>query len=198
MSFITAKILDAAVVAALQNGEVGILPTDTVYGIVASAKSPKAVDTLLGAKVRDGNPGTVLAATSDQLIELGIKARYVHAVEEYWPNAISVVIPCDESLRYLHLGEFSLACRIPNDSQLRALLAKTGPLMTTSAEAPGKEIAQNIKEAQEFFGEKVSFYVDGGDTSGRTASTIIRIVDDAIEIIREGAVKIDENGRIHQ
>ncbi|MFZ1483531.1 MAG: Sua5/YciO/YrdC/YwlC family protein, partial [Candidatus Saccharimonadales bacterium] len=120
MAFSTDNVLDDAVIQAIQNGEVGILPTDTVYGIVASAKLPKAVDTLMGVKSRDGKPGTVLAATSDQLIELGIKARYVHAVEQYWPNPLSVIIPCGDTLSYLHLGKFSLACRIPDNPQLKA------------------------------------------------------------------------------
>lgn len=198
MAFITDNVLDYAVIQAIQNGEVGILPTDTVYGIVASAKLPKAVDTLLGVKTRDGKPGTVLAATSDQLIELGIKARYVYAVEQYWPNPLSVIIPCDDTLSYLHLGKFSLACRIPDSPHLRALLEKTGPLMTSSANHPGEETAQNLAEAKAYFGDSVSFYVDGGEKDHRAPSTIIRVVDDAIEIIREGAIKIDENGRIHE
>jgi len=42
----------------------------------------------------------------------------------------------------------------------------------------------------------VDFYVDGGDLSGREPSTVIRVVDDAIEVLREGAVKIDESGEI--
>jgi len=197
MAFSTDNVLDDAVIQAIQNGEVGILPTDTVYGIVASAKLPKAVDTLMGVKSRDGKPGTVLAATSDQLIELGIKARYVHAVEQYWPNPLSVIIPCGDTLSYLHLGKFSLACRIPDNPQLKALLEKTGPLMTSSANHPGEETAQNLIEANAYFGDSVSFYVDGGEKDHKAPSTIIRVVDDAIEIIREGAVKIDENGRIH-
>jgi L-threonylcarbamoyladenylate synthase len=198
MSFATDNLLDDAVIDALQQGGVGILPTDTVYGIVACAKSTKAVDRMLAIKVRDGKPGTVLAATVDQLIEMGIKARYVHAVEHYWPNPLSVVIPCDGTLQYLHLGKFSLACRIPKDPQLRALLEKTGPLMSTSANEPGQETAQTVREAQDMFGDHVDFYVDGGEKKHHQPSTIIRIVDDAIEIIREGAVKIDENGRIYQ
>jgi len=197
MAFSTDNVLDDAVIQAIQNGEVGILPTDTVYGIVASAKLPKAVDTLMGVKSRDGKPGTVLAATSDQLIELGIKARYVHAVEQYWPNPLSVIIPCGDTLSYLHLGKFSLACRIPDNPQLKALLEKTGPLMTSSANHPGEETAQNLTEAKAYFGDSGSFYVDGGEKDHKAPSTIIRVVDDAIEIIREGAVKIDENGRIH-
>jgi tRNA A37 threonylcarbamoyladenosine synthetase subunit TsaC/SUA5/YrdC len=46
-------------------------------------------------------------------------------------------------------------------------------------------------EAQQYFNGQVDFYVDGGDLSKRAPSTIIRIVDDAIEVIRSGAVTIN-------
>jgi tRNA A37 threonylcarbamoyladenosine synthetase subunit TsaC/SUA5/YrdC len=75
------------------------------------------------------------------------------------------------------------------------LLRDTGPLLTSSANHPGEPVAATIAEAQKYFGDKIDFYADGGDLSGRQSSTIIRIIDDAIEIIRQGAVKIDETGR---
>jgi tRNA A37 threonylcarbamoyladenosine synthetase subunit TsaC/SUA5/YrdC len=90
----------------------------------------------------------------------------------------------------------SLAVRIPAQSEIAELLQKTGPLITSSANHPGEPTANAVDEARKYFGDTVDFYVDGGDLSDHKPSTIIRIVDDAIEVIREGAVKIDENGRI--
>ena len=96
----------------------------------------------------------------------------------------------------MHLGKVSLAVRIPADSRIRELLSKTGPLLTTSANQPGEPTATNIAEAQAYFGDGVDFYADGGTIADHVPSTVIRIIDDAIEVLREGAVKIDENGRI--
>ncbi len=62
--------------------------------------------------------------------------------------------------------------------------------MTTSANKPGEPGAVNVAEAQYYFQDRVDFYVDGGDLLGRAPSTIIRVTDDGIEVIREGAVKI--------
>ncbi len=187
---------DDELVRVIVQGGVGVLPTDTVYGLVCSAVDPKAVQELFSVKKRENNPGTVLAASLDQLVDLGLKARYLHAVEHFWPNPLSVIIPCGEDLTYLHMGKRSLAVRIPANQALLELLKSTGPLMTTSANQPGELPAQNYAEAFEYFGEAVDFYVDTGDTGAQTASTIIRIVDDAIEVVREGALKIDEAGRI--
>lgn len=174
-------------------GGVGVLPTDTVYGLVARASDRGAVKRLYELKLREGKPGTIIAASTDQLSALGLKARYLKAVEQFWPGAVSVVIPCGPELEYLHEGKNSLAVRIPADEDLRVFLGRTGPLLTSSANHPGKPTATTIAAAREYFDGKVDFYIDGGDLSGRQPSTVVRIVDDAIEILREGAVNIKEN-----
>jgi len=179
----------------LQSGGVGVIPTDTVYGLVASAYDQRAVKRLYDLKGREGQPGTIIAASIDDLAKLGIKARYLKAVADYWPGAISIVIPAaDPSLEYLHEGVGSLAVRLPADEQLVKLLEQTGPLLTSSANHPGETVATTIQESRKYFGDSIDFYVDGGDLSGREPSTIIRVVDDAIEVLRQGAVTIENNG----
>jgi L-threonylcarbamoyladenylate synthase len=174
-------------------GTVGVIPTDTVYGLVARAADQAAVNRLYKLKDRENKPGTLVAANIGQLEELGLKHRYLKAVEEFWPGAVSVIIPVsDPGLSYLHQGKMSLAVRIPKDTRLQELLKETGPLLTSSANAPGKPTANTIEQAQQYFGDKVDFYENGGDLSDRKPSTVIRILDDAIEVLRQGAVKIDD------
>lgn len=176
-----------------QSAAVGVIPTDTIYGIAARASDQPAVEGLYRLKKREAKPGTVIAASIGQLEELGLKHRYLKAVEQFWPGAISVIIPCSNpELAYLHRGKLSLAVRIPADQNLQKLLRQTGPLLTSSANHPGQKPAVTVKQAHDYFGKEVGFYVDGGDLSNRQPSTIIRIIDDAIEVIREGAVKIEE------
>jgi L-threonylcarbamoyladenylate synthase len=180
----------------MQPGSIGVIPTDTVYGVAARAADKAAVERLYNLKKRERKPGTLIAASIEQLEALGLKHRYLKAMEQYWPGPISVIIPCgDPALAYLHQGVMSLAVRIPDDSKLHDLLEQTGPLVTSSANNPGEPTANNVNEARDYFHDDVDFYVDGGDLSNHEPSTIIRIIDDAIEVIREGAVKIDENGR---
>ncbi|MDL2341636.1 MAG: L-threonylcarbamoyladenylate synthase [Patescibacteria group bacterium] len=175
----------------LQPGAVGVIPTDTVYGLAARASDPAAVERLYKLKHREQKPGTLIAASIDQLVELGIKRRYLTAVSQYWPGAVSVVVPGDPNLNYLHQSKMSLAVRLPADDQLQVLLLKTGPLLTSSANHPGAPTATTVAEAKAYFGEAVDFYDDGGDLSNRPPSTVIRIVDDAVEVLRAGAVDID-------
>ena len=183
-------------IALLQAGSVGVIPTDTVYGLAARAADEQAVTRLYALKNRENKPGTVIAANIQQLEELGIKHRYLSAVEQYWPNPLSIVIPTGPILNYLHQGKYSLAIRIPADKKVRDMLEQTGPLVTSSANHPGKTPAETVEAAQAYFGDDVGFYLDGGDLSGRESSTVIRIIDDAIEVLRQGAYKIDENGHV--
>lgn len=187
-------MFETAIQKLSQPGAVGVIPTDTVYGLVARAQDPIAVDRLYEVKRREAKPGTLIAANIEQLEELGLKRRYLKAVEQYWPGAVSVIIPAaDPELKYLHRGKMSIAVRIPNDPELQKLLKQTGPLATTSANDPGEPTATNVQAAKDYFGDDIDFYVDGGDLSDREPSTVIRIVDDAVEVLREGAVKITEN-----
>ncbi len=190
------SLANKALVQLLQNGAVGVLPTDTVYGVATSAAQHQAVQRLYALKQRQKKPGTVIAANLGQLEELGFKARYLKAVAQYWPGAVSVVIPCVD-MEWLHQGVGSVAVRIPQNKELDKLLVQTGPLLTSSANTPGSPPAGTMTNAREYFGDAVDFYVDGGDLHGRKASTVIRVVDDVVEVLREGAVTIDaETGKV--
>lgn len=179
-----------------QSGAIVVIPTDTVYGVVARAADQAAVARLYDLKHRKHKPGTLIAASIDQLVNLGIPRRYLTAVEQFWPGPVSVVVPCGSELDYLELGLHTLAIRIPDNSALLKLLEQTGPLLTSSANMPGEPTATNIAEARQYFGDKVDYYFDGGDMSGHAPSTVIRVIDDAIEVLRQGAVTIDESGRV--
>lgn len=186
-------MFDDAAAKLARTGAIGVIPTDTVYGVVARAADQAATERLYRLKSRDNKPGTLIAASIDQLEELGIKRRYLKAVEQFWPGAVSVVIPVsDPKLAYLHQGKLSLAVRLPDQPDLQRLLAATGPLLTSSANQPGQPPAETVAAAKEYFGDKVDFYVDGGDLSGRQPSTVIRVLDDAIDVLRPGAVPIDD------
>jgi L-threonylcarbamoyladenylate synthase len=176
----------------LMAGGVGVLPTDTVYGLVARAADPAAVARLYALKSRDHKPGTVIAASVEQLVELGVPESALRRVERWWPASLSVVVPCGDNLAYLHAGLDSLPVRIPKDARVQEFLQQSGPLATSSANQPGEPPAVNIQEAWNYFGEPVDFYVDGGDLSGRAPSTIIRLNEDGVEILRQGAVNVDE------
>jgi tRNA threonylcarbamoyl adenosine modification protein (Sua5/YciO/YrdC/YwlC family) len=161
------KLTDSHLVDLLKNGGVGVLPTDTVYGLVCDAANGDAVAKLYTLKSREKKPGTLIAANANQVIDLGIQEDVVRAVEKFWPG-VSVVMQANEHLAYIHQGLETLAVRVVADEDLKVFLEQTGPLLTSSANLP----------------------VDGGDLFGRQASTLIRVKDGIVEVLRQGSVKL--------
>jgi L-threonylcarbamoyladenylate synthase len=172
----------------LLNGGVGVIPTDTVYGLVARAEDIKATTRLYRLKQREHKPGTVIAANVEQLANLGVPRQQLQIAERFWPNPISIVINLDNNLEYLHQGIGSMPFRVVADKSLNEFLELTGPLITSSANQPDQPVSNTTAEARAYFKDDVDFYIDGGDLSNRPPSTIIRIVDNNIEVIREGAI----------
>lgn len=167
-----------------------VLPTDTVYGLAAQASSRMAVSKVFALKERDGKPGTIIAASVAQLRELGLNAHQLSVAASLWPNAVSVIIDADETLSHIHFGLGSIACRIPKQTALQALLEQTGPLLTSSANKTGHPVVDSVQSAAQLFGDSVDGYVDGG-VLGNVASTIVRIENDTMTLIRQGDVRID-------
>ena len=176
----------------LNGGGIGVLHTDTVYGLVARAADPAAIQKMYDTKKRADQPGTLIASSIDDLAKLGLDSSQLSLAAKFWPGQISVVVNADNVATYLKQTRDNLAVRIPDDPSLSRLLAQTGPLMTTSANVPGQPISSTIAEAKAYFGDKVDFYVDGGTITNNQPSTIIGLDEYAnIVIFRRGAVDID-------
>ena len=188
------SLFDPEVISLLNKGAVGVIPTDTVYGLVATAKSEHAINLLYSIKSRERQPGTIIGASLDQLEDLGFLKESLVLASRYWPNAVSVVMSSANIASYLSTGLSSLPARIPNKPNLINLLEQTGPLMTTSANAPKEPTSTTVKMAQNYFGDTIDFYVDGGDLSNRPPSTIIGINhDNSITVYRQGVVSINQD-----
>lgn len=183
---------DPALIGVLQNDGVGVLLTDTVYGIVGRAASPTAASRVMEAKGRKYKPGTLIAANIQQLIDLGLPEDHIKLCQHFWPGPVSIVIPAGPELGYIHLGKNSLVVRIPDKPELVTLLEAVGPLLTTSANLPDEPMVNNIDEAQKLFGRRLNFYVDGGQLPAPVASTIISI---DIQILRQGVAVINANAK---
>lgn len=174
----------------LEEAKIGVILTDTIYGLVAKANNKIAVDKLYKLKDRENKPGTLIASSVDQLVRLGVLDDNLSKAQKYWPNPISILLRTNDELDYLKLGQNLLACRVTNDSRLKSLIEKTGPLLTSSANLPGQKPASNIKEAFDYFGYKIDFYVDAGEVSDKPPSTIIKFENDNISIVRQGAMML--------
>jgi tRNA threonylcarbamoyl adenosine modification protein (Sua5/YciO/YrdC/YwlC family) len=178
--------------AAIGNGELVVLPTDTVYGLAADAFTPEAVQRLLDAKGRTRqSPPPVLVPgipTLDALVD-EVPPEVRALVAAFWPGGLTVILPARESLQW-DLGDTggTVALRMPNNRIALELLSETGPLAVSSANLTGEPAARTVAEAEAMLGDSVKIYLDDGragdsyDLDAGLGSTIV----DATGLLREG------------
>jgi L-threonylcarbamoyladenylate synthase len=188
VSYYTKKI-DENVITLLSNGGVGLLPTDTIYGLSAVALDEKAVGKVHELKSRDNKPFIVLISDVEQLPMLGIKAEEADPIKGHWPGMLSVIFESSDVPKWLQLGTNSLAVRMPGSKDLRGLIAITGPIISTSANLQGQAPAKNVERAKKYFGDSLDFYVDAGELEGKP-STLVKIDNESFKIIRRGAYEL--------
>jgi L-threonylcarbamoyladenylate synthase len=183
---------DPQVAALLHQGKVGVIPTDTIYGVVANASNKQAVERLYELKQRrdDARSGTVIAANIQQLIDFGLDEAVVKSVSHLWPNPLSIELPLGDEFAYLFQSGPHRAFRVVADPKVARILEKTGMLLTSSANRTGDPPATTVDQAEDYFGDQVDFYVDGGDLSDRPPSTVAVIRGGKLHVVRPGAVTI--------
>ena len=173
------------VVALLKAGKIGVIPSDTTYGVVASLFNEEAVERIYVVKKRalDKRVGTTLITDTTDL-KAYVSPEELNAAKDFWPGPVSIELFVGDNFVYAHRGHQTLAFRVPDNQQVMSLLKQTGPLATSSANIAEEKPADNLGEAIEYFGETVDFYVDGGDLSHRQPSRIIKIINGNVEEIR--------------
>lgn len=180
----------------LNQNKIGVIPTDTIYGIVGSAINPEVVEKIYMLRKRNlTKPMIILISSIDDLeaFEIKISDSVKQKLQSIWPNPVSVVLPApSQKLEYLHRGTKSLAFRFPKKTFLINLLNLTGPLVAPSANFEGEKAAETTQEAKNYFGEQIDFYLDEGKLTS-SPSTIIKLSENQFEVLRAGTYKLPDN-----
>jgi L-threonylcarbamoyladenylate synthase len=185
------KDYNEEVLSLLKGGGVGILLTDTLYGIVGRADMQKTVERIYEIKNRPYEKRMlILAANLNQIENLGlvIPQKFRDTLQQAWPERVSVELPISERIPpHLHRGHKIMSARIPPKANLLKLLEQTGPLVAPSANPSGSAPAKNKEEALQYFENLVDFYVDEGEADG-APSTMIGFDDKGeVVVFRKGA-----------
>jgi L-threonylcarbamoyladenylate synthase len=163
---------------ALPEGGVVLAPTDTVYGLSCGVDDQAAVVRIKALKYRDANkPLIVLIASMRDLEKFGVQVTLPQSdfLKRVWPGPVSVVF-AGINENYKHLAtDGTLALRMPQREDLRAFIARVGPLVSTSANISGSVPATTVAEARAAFPEGLDYIVDTG-TCDNPPSTVVRIL----------------------
>lgn len=178
----------------LKKGGVGVLPTDTIYGLVGRAELKETVKRIYNIKSRNEKKSLIILISNiKDLKKFGVEVSEKAKIflEKFWPGKVSVILPFNSNkFRFLNETENTLAFRFPDKEVLIEIIKKTGPLVAPSANPEGLPPAKNINEAKKYFGDKIDFYVDSGELVSQP-STLVKINGDYIEVVRQGIVRID-------
>ncbi len=183
-----------SIVKILINGGIGVLPTDTLYGLVGQALSKRAVSRIYKLKKRNPRKPMLILIGSIKdlnLFKIKFSKKRQNLLLKFWPGRVSIILSCSpKKFSYLHRGIKTLAFRLPKKLSLIRLLRRTGPLVAPSANPERLKPAKTIKEAKKYFGDKVDFYFSQGKLIS-LPSTLIAIKNGKIIIKRKGAFDLN-------
>jgi len=189
-----ATVLEAA--AALADGAVVALPTDTVYGLAVDLTLPEAVERLFACKGRPADvPVPILVAGRDQVAlvcgELEEAARAM--ADRFWPGPLTLVVPRRPGFS-VDLGgpdsaHQTVGVRRPDHPVVVALCELLGPLAVSSANRHGATPATTATEVVRAFigSDQPTVILDGGTCDG-VPSTVVECRGPVSRCLREGAL----------
>ena len=169
----------------LKNGDLVIVPTETVYGVAARADSSAALARLRAAKGRDESKQIArFAAGLDDVRAAGVEVNSIteRLAAAFWPGPLTMVLPDAR-------GEW-VGFRVPDHAVALAWLRELGGVVpaVTSANRSGEPPAKTAPEAWTALAPHVALALDAGPVTVGAASTVVKVTADAIEILRAGPI----------
>ena len=184
------------VIKVIIDGGVVIFPTDTVYGVAANSLDETSINKLFDLKERNDNkPICVLTSSVDKIKKIAyVRDEEQKIIDKYMPGALTIILDKKEIVSdVLTSGLKTVGVRIPNNEiALRILDKLEYPLATTSANISGMEAAVKKEDLIKEFEGKVDIIIDGGITDLKVSSTIVKIKNNEIEVLRQGTIKITD------
>jgi tRNA threonylcarbamoyl adenosine modification protein (Sua5/YciO/YrdC/YwlC family) len=185
----------AAAIEAVKNGELVVMPTDTVYGIGADAFTPYAVKALLDAKGRQPQaPPPVLVGSRHTLdgLVFSLPQAARDLVEAFWPGALTIIVEHSPTLQW-ELGDTgTVAVRMPLHPVALEVLRETGPMAVSAANLVGQPAAVTAEAAREQLGYAVRVYLEAGSCPDPVPSSIVDVTGEVPRLLRAGAVPVDK------
>lgn len=177
----------------IKDGGLAVFPTETVYGLGASAYSPDAAAAVYTAKGRPSdNPLIVhVAAPAEAEAFAEVSDTYNDLAKRFMPGALTVILPKKDVIPHAVTGGLStVAVRCPSDPVARELIRRAGvPVAAPSANLSGKPSPTKAEHVVRDLSGRVDMILDGGDCTFGLESTVLKPEGDKrVRILRPGAV----------
>ena len=185
------KIKEAA--NSIKNGELVLFPTETVYGIGANALDANAVSKIFKAKGRAGDNPLIVHISNLKMLEnlvQDIGKTEKKLMENFWPGPLTIILNKKECIPYnVTAGLETVGIRFPSNKIAQDLIEFSElPIAAPSANISGKPSGTKIEDIIGELDGKVDYILDAGITDIGVESTVIRVIDGVVHILRPGKV----------
>lgn len=183
------------IVEVIKDGGVVIMPTDTIYGIIADATNECAIQRVYEMKKRNENKPMLMLVNGKEMLE-----KYVSSIsdierkliDELWPGALTIIFKKRNVSDLLTGGLDTVGIRFPDNKLLIDIMNELNvPLLSTSVNVSGDESATCINNINNLILDSVDYVYDIGECKGEP-STIVVVNDNELKVLREGVIKSNE------
>ncbi len=180
----------------LQNGEILVFPTETVYGLGGIFDNEEAFNKMVEIKRRPPNKPFSLMCSSlnEAFAYCSVSEKAKRVMEEFLPGELTVLVKAKKDLpHWVTLGTDVIGIRVPDDDYIRSLFKAVGkPCLVTSANRSGEPTSRYYEEVVSIFDGECAGIVKGECVS-LTPSTIIDLSkDDELTLIRKGPIPFEK------
>lgn len=182
--------LISRVVSELKQGALIAYPTDTIYGLGCDIFNRRGVKNIYQIKQREAKkPFSFICADLSDVANYAQVSNFAFKImKRHLPGPYTFVLEATRIVPdSLTTKQKTVGIRIPQDEIALAIVRELGhPLVTTSANVSGEEALHDPHEIDQVMGRMLDLVVDGGNRLG-DPSTIISLIDDRVEVLREGS-----------
>ncbi|MBC8243776.1 MAG: threonylcarbamoyl-AMP synthase [Verrucomicrobia bacterium] len=181
----------------LAQGHLVALPTETVYGLAADARSPDAVARIFEAKGRPADNPLIVHVDSVGMARDCVAAWPSAAekiAEQFWPGPLSLVLPKAVTVPdIVTAGGATVAVRCPAHPVMRGVLAKCGfPLAAPSANRSNRLSPTRAEHVVDQLGGRIPLVLDGGACDLGIESTVLDLTGDTPTLLRPGMISLGQ------
>lgn len=181
----------------IKNGGIVVFPTETVYGIGTNGLDKDAVKRLYNIKKRPLNKPISLLVSDFEMIEKVVKdisELEYKIMKKFFPGPLTIILNKKDIVPdIVTSGGSTVGIRMPDEEITRKLIEYAGvPIAAPSANISGEPSGIDIKDIIKEFGDKVNYYIDGGKSKIGIGSTIVKVENNTIKILREGSISKKE------
>ena len=178
---------------AIKNGKLVLFPTETVYGIGANALSDKAVQEIFKAKGRaQDNPLIVHISSFEDIKNIAEEPNEIEKklINAFCPGPFTIILKAKPNISKIVTANLdTVGIRMPSNEIAYNLIKYANvPIAAPSANISGRPSGTKIEDIIEELDGKVEYIIDGGTVDIGLESTVVRVIDNKVNILRPGKI----------